>query len=192
MFSVFFGGGQIEDPLQKTQAMCEMLTKRAHCMCINCEATLESDQAFLQAHVDNCSPAQMAAYHLAGGACSGFATGYCGLEINANFCENFAVPPVLGSKVWMENHEIIDPGDEAAKAGMDLFSNQMPNYAQEIADSMSKYLTAGAAAQASQARLNNAVLKEVSSLGPNGEQLPEGAGTNTTGSDKHWYCLYFC
>mmetsp|Transcript_13967 Transcript_13967/g.28879 ORF Transcript_13967/g.28879 Transcript_13967/m.28879 type:complete len:92 (-) Transcript_13967:467-742(-) len=91
----------------------------------------------------------------------------------------------------MENHEVVDPGEEAAKAGNDLFSNQMPNYAQEIADSMSKYLTAGAAAQASQARLNNAVLNEISALGPNGKGGP-GMGGNSTEGEKHWYCLYFC
>jgi len=185
----------IEDPLQKTQALCESLTKRVKCMCGNCEATIESDPSFIQSHTDNCSPAMMATFHLAGGACTGFATGFCELEINANFCENFAVPPVLGSKTWMANHEIIDPGPEAATAGADLFSNQMPNYAQEIADSMSKYLTAGAAAQASQARLNNAVLNEMQQLSPEeggaagAGLIPGMGGGNTT---KHWYCLYFC
>jgi hypothetical protein len=76
---------------------------------------------------------------------------------------------------------------------------QMPNYAQEIADSMNKYLTAGAAAQASQARLNNAVLNEISSIGPSGHEGAASAGgaggmaalgMNRTGT--HWYCLYFC
>ena len=30
--------------------------------------------------------------------------------VSQNFCENFAVPPVLGSEQWMKSHQVVDPG----------------------------------------------------------------------------------
>ena len=51
-------------------------------------------------HVHTHTQAKVATYHLAGGACEGFATAYCGMEFDSNFCENFAVPPGIDSQKY--------------------------------------------------------------------------------------------
>jgi hypothetical protein len=66
-----------------------------------------------------------------------------GYDTHSQFCENFHVPPVLGSATWMQSHEVDDPGQEAADAGVHLFENQLPQYGEKIADSMNEYLIAG-------------------------------------------------
>jgi hypothetical protein len=169
----------ITDPLLSLQAQCSALTGVVKCMCAQCETTAEEDPQFLALHMEACSPAKIAEYHLAGGACEGFASAYCGLALNEQFCENFAVPPVLGSESWLKQHEVVDPGEEAATAGQHLFMNQLPRYTEEVADSMDKYLTNGAEESAAKARLADAVADEIEALKPEGDEKgeaePEGA-----------------
>jgi len=165
----------ISDPLLSLQAQCSALTGVVHCMCAQCETTAEEDPQFLALHTEACSPAKIAEYHLAGGACEGFASAYCGLELNEQFCENFAVPPVLGSESWLKQHEVVDPGEEAAAAGQHLFMNQLPRYTEEVADSMDKYLTNGAEEASAKARLADAVADEIEALKPEGDEEEGGA-----------------
>jgi len=176
----------ITDPMLSLQAQCGALTGVVKCMCAQCETSAEADPQFKTLHDETCSPAKMAEYHLAGGACTGFASAYCGLPLNDQFCENFAVPPVLGSTSWLKQHQVVDPGEEAATAGKNLFMNQLPQYTQEVADSMDKYLTAGAAESAAKARLANAVADEIDALkpAPEGEEAAaEGTKSNGTATD---------
>jgi len=165
----------ISDPLLSLQAQCSALTGVVHCMCAQCETTAEEDPQFLALHTEACSPAKIAEYHLAGGACEGFASAYCGLELNEQFCENFAVPPVLGSESWLKQHEVVDPGEEAAAAGQHLFMNQLPRYTEEVADSMDKYLPNGAEEASAKARLADAVADEIEALKPEGDEEEGGA-----------------
>ena len=160
----------IADPLMNLQAQCTALTAVVKCMCDQCESDAEKDPQFVALHEETCSPAKMAEYHLAGGSCTGFASAYCGLALDNLFCENFAVPPVLGSEVWMKSHEVVDPGEEAATAGKDLFENQMPQYAEKVSDSLQQYLEAGAAESAAKARLSNAVADEIIAMKPAGDE----------------------
>ncbi|EKX47108.1 hypothetical protein GUITHDRAFT_107021 [Guillardia theta CCMP2712] len=183
----------VSDQLQSIQAQCSALTKMVKCMCESCETTAETDPSFVALHDESCSPAKIAEYHLAGGACVGFASGYCGLKLDQTFCENFAVPPVLGSANWLKNHAVVDPGASAATAGENLFKNQahlqMPQYAQEVADSMSKYFTAGAANEAAKARLTNAMISQIEELRPAGSSGSAISGTPAGSNSSAWYCL---
>jgi len=75
----------------------------------------------------------------------------------------------------MQSHEVDDPGQEAADAGVHLFENQLPQYGEKIADSMNEYLIAGAQEAAAKARLSNAVADEIMALEPRGAEGPEDA-----------------
>lgn len=93
-------------------------------------------------------------------------------------------PTAMCMPSWMHSHQVEDPGPEAAQAGMNLLENQMPHYAQQVADSMDKYLTAGAANAAAQARLANAVADEIQAVKPEpeGELMDLGNSTAPEGT----------
>jgi len=184
------GANALDDRLLQLQASCLSLTNMVKCMCGGCQNVVESDESFKDAHETYCSPAMLAQFRLAGDYCSDFATGFCGVEVDQHFCDNFAVPPVLGSPQWLAQHQVVDPGTAAAAAGVDLFSNQLPAYSQKIADSLSKYLAASASAMSAKARLTNAVLSEMQAIQPHGTPAPgEAAAVNGTETAHSWYCF---
>ena len=57
----------LDDKVERLQARCLSLTSMVRCMCSSCAAATESDENFINAHTEFCSPAMRVQFHEAGG-----------------------------------------------------------------------------------------------------------------------------
>jgi len=154
----------ITDPIELSQALCTSMKNLFSCQCDRCEAPYSAAVA-LQGQL--CALDTAVSLHQAGGSCQGFASNFCQTPFSAEFCVRRTWVDPAGSPGWMNNgHEIMDPGLEAMKAGTDLFTYNKPAYAQSIASNLVRYLTSGAASEASKAHLKNVIAQEIEGFKP--------------------------
>mmetsp|Transcript_29908 Transcript_29908/g.67660 ORF Transcript_29908/g.67660 Transcript_29908/m.67660 type:complete len:388 (-) Transcript_29908:1124-2287(-) len=151
------------DDIQSAQAECLAMRVLFECQCNSCGANLEPGQKLQQ---DLCKPEVTSKFHEAGGACAGFTSFFCQKPLGPDFCQEKSWAPSQGSQAWLQTHKVMDPGNASATAGDHLFAAQLPQYSQSVADSLAKYLSAGAAEKSAASRFNNLVAEEVEALQP--------------------------
>ncbi|EKX36230.1 hypothetical protein GUITHDRAFT_117586 [Guillardia theta CCMP2712] len=151
------------DDIQSAQAQCLAIRVLFECQCNSCGQDFRPGQMLQQ---DLCKPDMTSKLHEAGGPCTGFTSSFCQKPFGEEFCQQRTWMPDQGSQAWLQTHKVMDPGNTSGTAGENLFSSQLPQYSQSVADSLAKYLAAGAAEKSAESRFNNLVAEEVEALQP--------------------------
>jgi len=156
------------DTLVKSQALCIALKKRFSCRCDVC-GPQDEDKAGRELQSQFCAPEVVVQFKSAGGACQGFESFFCAVPFGDEFCSRRSFSPPLGSPDWLKHNQVVDPGSESGKAGLNLFQSQLPLYLRTAALTFANFMNYGTSAAQDDARLSSKIAEEIEAFKPNND-----------------------